>query len=60
MKVKVHTSVIGNTGYNVHARELLTELNKITPIKIRNFSVGNTWKVLVKLLTMMSRTSQMN
>ena len=44
MKVKVHTSVIGNTGYNVHARELLTELNKITPIKIRNFSVGNTWK----------------
>ena len=43
MKIKVHTSVIGNAGYNIHAREFLTVLNKLTPLKIRNFSVGSTW-----------------
>lgn len=44
MRIKVHTSVIGNAGYNVHAREFLTALNKLTPLKIRNFSVGQTWE----------------
>jgi len=43
MKIKVHTSVIGDAGYNVHAREFLTSLNKLTPLKIRNYSVGKTW-----------------
>ena len=43
MRIKVHTSVIGNAGFNIHARGFLTELNKLTPLKIRNFSVGTTW-----------------
>ena len=43
MKIKVHTSVIGNNGYNNHARAFTTTLNKFVPIKIRNFTVGDSW-----------------
>ena len=44
--VKGHTSFIGQTGYNAHARDFFTALSKITPLKIRNFTVGKTWKSL--------------
>lgn len=46
MKVKVHTSFVGQTGYNAHAKDFFTELSKIVKLKIRNFTVGNSWKGL--------------
>jgi FkbM family methyltransferase len=44
MKILVHTSFIGDTGYNNHARSFFTALNKYHKVKIRNFTVGKTWK----------------
>ena len=41
--VKGHTSLVGQTGYNAHARDFFTALSRITPLKIRNFSVGKSW-----------------
>lgn len=46
MKVKVHTSFVGNTGYNAHSRDFFTELSKIVDLRIRNFTVGKSWKGL--------------
>jgi len=43
MKVQAHTSFIGTTGYANHAKSFFTELDKLTPVKIRNFTVGKTW-----------------
>ena len=43
MKVQAHTSFIGTTGYANHAKSFFTELDKYTPVKIRNFTVGKTW-----------------
>ena len=43
-KVYAHTSFIGKTGYNNHARDFFNSLNKVIPVKIRNFSVGDTWR----------------
>ena len=44
MKVQAHTSFIGTTGYANHAKSFFTELDKLTPVKVRNFTVGKTWK----------------
>lgn len=44
--VKCHTSFIGQTGYNAHARDFFTELSKIINLKIRNFTVGKSWNGL--------------
>src|SRR6056297_1153936 len=38
--------MIGMTGYNAHARDFLTRLNKIINLKIRNFTVGESWRGL--------------
>ena len=46
MKVKAHTCLIGETGYANHARSFFTALNKLTPVKVRNFTVGKTWNGL--------------
>jgi len=46
MKVKVHTSFIGKTGYNAHSRDFFTALSKIVKLKIRNFTVGDHWSGL--------------
>ncbi len=46
MKIKVHTSFIGDTGYNSHSRNFFTELSKLVKLKIRNFTVGNSWQGL--------------
>lgn len=46
MKILGHTSLIGNSGYSHHARSFFTELSKYHEVKIRNFSVGDTWKGL--------------
>jgi len=43
-KIFAHTSFIGNTGYASHARNFFTTLNNFTPVKVRNFTVGETWK----------------
>ena len=42
-KIYVHGSYIGTTGYNNHTRDFLRELCKHTPVKVRNFTVGNSW-----------------
>ena len=44
--VKGHTSFIGQTGYNAHARDFFTALSYKIDLKIRNFTVGKTWKGL--------------
>lgn len=41
--VKGHTSFIGQTGYNAHARDFFTALSNEIPVKIRNFTVGKSW-----------------
>lgn len=46
MKIKVHTSFVGKTGYNAHSRDFFTALSKIVDIGIRNFTVGDTWEGL--------------
>jgi hypothetical protein len=42
-KIFVHGSYVGNTGYNHHTRDFFRALSKHADIKIRNFTVGNTW-----------------
>ena len=44
--VKAHTSFIGQTGYNAHARDFFTALSHKIDLKIRNFTVGKTWNGL--------------
>jgi len=44
--VKANTSFIGQTGYNAHARDFFTALSKKIDLKVRNFTVGKTWKGL--------------
>jgi autotransporter strand-loop-strand O-heptosyltransferase len=46
MKVKAHTCLIGETGYANHARNFFTALNKLTPVKVRNYTVGGSWEGL--------------
>lgn len=43
MNILAHTSFIGDTGYNNHARCFFTELNKHHNVKIRNYTIGKTW-----------------
>ncbi len=42
-KVFVHTTYIGPTGYNNHARDFFRHLSKYLKLKINNFTVGNSW-----------------
>ena len=44
--VKAHTSFIGQTGYNAHARDFFTALSHKIDLKLRNFTVGKTWNGL--------------
>jgi hypothetical protein len=44
MKILAHTSFIGTSGYANHARSFFCALNKLHTVKVRNFTVGNTWK----------------
>lgn len=45
-KIIAHTSFIGETGYANHSRNFFTALNKLIPVKVRNFPVGKTWNGL--------------
>jgi autotransporter strand-loop-strand O-heptosyltransferase len=44
IKIYAHGSYVGNTGYNQHTRDFFRHLSKHTKIKVRNFTVGNSWK----------------
>ena len=44
MKILASTSFIGTTGYANHSKSFFTELDKLTPVKIRNFTIGESWK----------------
>lgn len=46
LKVRLNAPVIGKTGFNNHAQNLLAELVKLRPVEARNFSVGESWKGL--------------
>ena len=43
-KVYAHGSYIGDTGYNQHTRDFFRHLDKHANIKVRNFTVGRSWK----------------
>jgi autotransporter strand-loop-strand O-heptosyltransferase len=43
-KIYVHGSYIGNTGYNQHTRDFFRQLSNHTKIKVRNYTIGNSWK----------------
>ncbi len=42
-KIYVHGSYVGTTGYNNHTRDFFRELSKYSDLKIRNFTVGDSW-----------------
>jgi autotransporter strand-loop-strand O-heptosyltransferase len=42
-KVFVHGSYVGTTGYNQHTRDFFRAFSKYADIKVRNFTIGNTW-----------------
>ena len=48
MKIKIHTSFVGDTGYNAHSKAFFTKLSKLVKLKIRNFTVGGSWAGLSK------------
>ena len=43
IKIYAHGSYIGTTGYNNQTRDFFRELSKYSEIKVRNFTVGNSW-----------------
>ena len=43
LKIYVHGSYIGTTGYNQHTRDFFRELSKYLQLKVRNFTIGKTW-----------------
>jgi FkbM family methyltransferase len=43
MIVKAHTSIIGDTGYNVHSRNFFKALNQFFQVQIRNWTIGDSW-----------------
>lgn len=43
-KIYAHGSYIGDTGYNHHTRDFFRHLDKHADIKVRNFTVGKSWK----------------
>jgi autotransporter strand-loop-strand O-heptosyltransferase len=46
MNILAHTSFIGTTGYANHAQSFFTELDKLVPVKVRNFTIGKSWEGL--------------
>lgn len=43
-KIFAHGSYVGDTGYNHHTRDFFRHLSKHADIKVRNFTVGKSWK----------------
>jgi glycosyltransferase involved in cell wall biosynthesis len=48
LNIAVHGSYIGTTGINYHFREFFRELSQHCNLRVRNFTVGDTWKGLNK------------
>lgn len=44
MNILAHAPFIGTTGYANHARSFFTALNKYHTVKVRNLTIGNSWK----------------
>jgi FkbM family methyltransferase len=44
LKILAHTSFIGTTGYANHARSFFCSLNKHHTVKVRNLTIGDSWK----------------
>lgn len=44
MNILAHTSFIGVTGYANHARSFFCALNKYHKVKVRNLTIGSSWK----------------
>ena len=44
MKILAHTSFIGHTGYANHAKSFFCALNKYHTVKVRNLTIGGSWK----------------
>jgi glycosyltransferase involved in cell wall biosynthesis len=44
MKILAHTSFIGKTGYANHAKSFFCALNKYHTVKVRNLTIGDSWK----------------
>jgi autotransporter strand-loop-strand O-heptosyltransferase len=44
VKIYAHGSYVGDTGYNQHTRDFFRHLSKHADIKVRNFTVGRSWK----------------
>lgn len=44
MKILAHAPFIGTTGYANHARSFFCALNKYHTVKVRNLTIGNSWK----------------
>jgi FkbM family methyltransferase len=44
MNILGHAPFIGTTGYANHARSFFTALNKYHKVKIRNLTIGNSWR----------------
>ena len=42
-KIYAHCSYVGTTGYNNHSRDFFREISKYCDLKVRNFTVGNSW-----------------
>jgi autotransporter strand-loop-strand O-heptosyltransferase len=43
-RIYAHGSYVGNTGYNQHTRDFFRHLSKHAEIKLRNFTIGDSWK----------------
>jgi FkbM family methyltransferase len=44
MKILAHAPFIGTTGYANHAKSFLCALNKYHTVKVRNLTIGDSWK----------------
>jgi autotransporter strand-loop-strand O-heptosyltransferase len=43
-KIYAHGSYVGDTGYNQHTRDFFRHLDKHADVKVRNFTIGRSWK----------------
>lgn len=44
IKLYTHASYIGKTGYNQHTRDLFRNLSMFCDLKVRNYTVGDSWE----------------
>ena len=59
MKILAHAPFIGNTGYANHCKSFFCALNKLHTVKVRNFTIGDSWKVTTQDHMMVNHISPM-